>query len=161
MHNRERGYVQACTDTTVCISWFSKHQQLAFTDDRQHISPLKLAQIFFREGAIVKEGSLVLCAPDITSPYTNWQHMVYFLKWQLLSVTTGEQNSTFITQSVISQLCLPKRNCRRGYFLGIRLMFPCCLQFCMEQSILLEQSTGHHICCSHLKTKILRANHPT
>lgn len=46
----------------------------------QHISLLKLAQIFFREGAIVKEHSLILCAPDITSPYTNWQHMVYFLK---------------------------------------------------------------------------------
>lgn len=46
----------------------------------QHISPLKLAQIFFREEAIVKEHSLTLCAPDITSPYTNWQHMVYFLK---------------------------------------------------------------------------------
>lgn len=46
----------------------------------QHISLLNLAQIFFREGAIVKEDSLILCAPDITSPYTNWQHMVYFLK---------------------------------------------------------------------------------
>lgn len=34
----------------------------------QHITPLKLVQIFFREGTIVKERSLLLCAPDITSP---------------------------------------------------------------------------------------------
>lgn len=68
MHTRRVETSKYAQILLLVLAGFQNVNSLLPPMTEQHITPLKLVQIFFREGAIVEEHSLLLCAPDTTSP---------------------------------------------------------------------------------------------